>query len=220
LLTEELPARAGENKYLKIVNTGTIGKYVSRWGQREIVYLGNRYTHPVVNKNNFLAAFGNSYGKKAIKKKLIVKGLNLLDACLDLEGNTIPGKTTLLIASDDQLALKLLLAIINSSVAFFYIKEKYVSSSYNGGTTFTKEMINDFPIPAISAADRTEIVSVVDSILVAKQHGVHPDAATLEREIDRLVFALYDLTPDESDLVARATTRRSTRLEAVTEEVQ
>lgn len=42
--------------------------------------------------------------------------------------------------------------------------------------------------------------------------------ATLERKIDRLVFALYDLTPDESEVVERATIRRSTRLDAVTEE--
>jgi hypothetical protein len=217
---EELPDSAGKSKYMKIVNTGTIGKYVSRWGEREMVYLGNRYRRPVVNKEDFLANFGNSYGKKAIKKKLIVKGLNLLDACLDVDGDTIPGKTTLLIASDDQVALKLLLAIINSSIAFFYIKEKYVSSSYNGGTTFTKEMINSFPIPTISLADRTKIVCAVDSILVAKRDGLHPDVAPLEREIDGLIFALYGLLPDERAIVERATTRRSTKLEAVMEETR
>lgn len=76
---------------------------------------------------------------------LIVKGLNLLDACLDADGTTIPAKTTLLITSPSLEDLKFLPSIINSSVAFFYLKERYPASSYNQGTTFTKEMINDLP---------------------------------------------------------------------------
>jgi hypothetical protein len=81
-------------------------------------------------------------------------------------------------------------------------------------------MINSFPIPTISLADRTKIVSAVDSILVAKHDALHPDLATLEREIDGLIFALYGLLPDDRALVERATTRRSTKLEAVMEETQ
>jgi hypothetical protein len=217
---EEASGDTSPEGYLRIVNTGTIGKYVSKWGQRELVYLGARYLYPIVNAKRFHAAFPNSYGQKSVRKKIILKGLNLLDACLDSDGTVIPGIPTLLISSEHVETLKLVLALVNSSVAFFYIKEKYVSSSYNGGTTFTKEMINDLPIPAISLADRTKIVSAVDRVLVAKRDGVHSDVAMLEREIDGLVFALYRLSPGDRDLVERATTRRSTRLEAITEEVQ
>jgi len=198
---EEEPKDAKQSDYLRIINTGTIGKFVSKWGRREMVYLGDRYSRPVVNKKQFLAAFRNSYGQKATKPKLIVKGLNLLDGCLDSEGTTIPGKTTLLITSSNLETLKLVAAILNSSVPFFYLKEKYPASSYNQGTTFTKEMFNDLPIPEIKANDRAKLVSSVDKIVAVKQRDAEADTSALEREIDRLVYELYELTPEEIAIV-------------------
>jgi len=201
---QEEPKNANDRDYLRMINTGTIGKFVSKWGHREMVYLGDRYSRPVVHKKKFLAAFRNTYGQKAIKRKLIVKGLNLLDACLDSEGTIIPGKTTLLITARSVETLKLLAAILNSSVPFFYLKEKYPASSYNQGTTFTKEMINDLPIPEINPYDRQRLVSGVDRILAAKQRDVGADVSALEREINDLLYALYRLTPEEIKIVDEA----------------
>jgi hypothetical protein len=86
-------------------------------------------------------------------------------------------------------------------VPFFYLKEKYPASSYNQGTTFTKEMINDLPIPAIKPHDRTRLISKVDRILTAKQHDAEADTSTLERDIDELLYALYGLTDEERAIV-------------------
>jgi Eco57I restriction-modification methylase len=204
---EEEPKNAERNEYLRIINTGTIGKYVSRWGHREMVYLGHKYARPVVDKKKFHVAFQNSYGKKAVKPKLILKGLNLLDACLDAEGTIIPGKTTLLITSDSLENLKLLLSIVNSTVAFFYIKERYPASSYNQGTTFTKDMINDLPMPEVRSDNRCKLVSIVDRILAAKRRDLGADITELEREIAKYVFKFYDLTPDEIKLVEESVGR-------------
>jgi type I restriction-modification system DNA methylase subunit len=203
-LIEEEPKHAKPAEYLRMINTGTIGKYVSKWGLREMVYLGDKYVRPVVNKKEFLRSFKNSYGRKAVKPKLIVKGLNLLDACLDSEGNTIPGKTTLMITTDHADDLKLLLAIVNSSIVFFYLKEKYPASSYNQGTTFTKLMINDMPIPEIASADRVKLVTFVDQILSAKRDNPAADATAWEHEIDHLVYKLYELTDGEIAIVESA----------------
>ena len=198
---EEEPEDATQSEYLRIINTGTIGKFVSKWGRREMVYLGDKYLRPVVHKKRFLAAFPNSYGKKAIKPKLIFKGLNLLDGCLDLEGTTIPGKTTLLVTSSKMETLKFIAAILNSSLAVFYLKERYPASSYNLGTTFTKAMINGFPIPEFRANDRAALVSCVDRSCVAKRRDAKADTSGIEREIDQLVYANYGLTEKEIDLV-------------------
>lgn len=200
-LIEEEPKGARQDVYLRIINTGTIGKYVSKWGQREMVYLGNKYSRPVVNRKQFLELFTNSYGRKSVRKKVILKGLNLLDACLDADGNIIPGIPTLLIASDHLETLKLLLAIVNSSVTFFYLKEKYPASSYNQGTTFTKKMLNDLPIPEITSHDRGKLVSTVDRILSVKRRDPTADTTALEAEIDQLVYELYGLTDEEIAIV-------------------
>jgi hypothetical protein len=190
-----------QGDYFRIINTGTIGRYVSKWGQREMVYLGSRFTRPVVNRARFLKAFQNSYGKKAVKPKLVVKGLNLLDACLDEQGCVIPGKTTLIVCSESLDNLKGLLCIVNSSIASFYLKEKYPASSYNQGTTFTKEMINDLPVPQLSRNDWRQLISCADKIIRMKQANPSADTATAENEVDQLVYQFYDLTSEEIAVV-------------------
>jgi hypothetical protein len=200
-LIEEETRNTRDGGYLRVINTGTIGKYLPKWGLRQMVYLGSRYTRPVVRKSSFLQSFPNTYGKKAVKPKLIIKGLNLLDACLDPDGSTIPGKTTLMITCDQPEGLKLVLGILNSPLAFFYVKQKYPASSYNQGTTFTKEMINDLPVPEIATSDRAKLVSLVDRIIAATQRNAGEEIAALQRDIDRLVYVLYGLTKEEIAIV-------------------
>ena len=60
------PTDYREETQLKIINTGTIGRYLSRWDTAEMKYLKDKYSCPVVNKNQFLAAFPNSYSRKKI----------------------------------------------------------------------------------------------------------------------------------------------------------
>jgi len=216
-IQEGARAMAGKN-HLRIINTGTVGKYVPKWGSRDMVYLGSKFTRPVVERTRFLTAFQNSYGKKAVKPKIILKGLNLLDACLDADGTIIPGKTTLIVTCADLVTLKLLLAIINSSLAFFYVKEKYPASSYNQGITFTKEMINDLPVPEIESKDKDSLVALVDKILAAQGGTGIPACASTEsqtrmsvsqweREIDERVYRLYGLTPEEIKIVEESVKR-------------
>ena len=188
------------NKQLKIINTGTIGKYISKWGHKEMTYLKDKYLCPVTNKKDFLDSFQKSYGQKSIRPKLIVKGLTLLDGCLDFEGNIIPGKSTLVIASDNLKKLKFISAVLNSKLAIFYIKEKYPSSSYNQGVNFTKDMINNLPVPQISQKEQKPFIDLVDKILAAKKKDPKKDTSKLEDKIDRMVYKLYDLTKEESRL--------------------
>jgi hypothetical protein len=85
-----------------------------------------------------------------------------------------------------------------------YLLIEYPASSYNQGTTFTKDMINDLPIPEMKPNERAKLISCVDRIIVAKQRDAEADASALESEIDRLVYALYDLTSQEIQIVEGA----------------
>jgi type II restriction/modification system DNA methylase subunit YeeA len=87
---------------------------------------------------------------------------------------------------------------------FFYLKEKYLASSYNQGTTFTKEMLNGFPVPKITLENQGKIISIVDQILSAKRKVPGVDTMKWEREIDQLVYQLYGLTEDEIKIVEGA----------------
>jgi len=189
--------------FLKVINTGTIGKYSSKWGKGEMTYLGNKYVFPVVNKNEFIKTFNDTYKKRVFSPKIVIKGLTLLEACIDLEGLIIPGKSTLVVNAKDIPTLKLLLAIINSKLASFYLKEKYPSYTYNQGINFTKDMINSMPFPKISNEQQKLLIALVDQILSAKKQNPEADTSQLEKEIDRLVYELYDLTDEEIKIIER-----------------
>lgn len=188
-------------KHLKIINTGTIGKYVEKWGLKPMTYLKDKYQYPVVDKDSFLSTFPNSYGKKSVKQKIIIKGLNLLDSCIDSDGVTIPGKTTLVITSESLIDLKLILGLLNSKLPLFYIKQKYPASSYNQGTTFTKDMINNLPLPNIEPSVKEDIVNLVDSLINTKQKNPETDTTETEEELNDLILGLYGLTDDEKELI-------------------
>ena len=185
--------------YYKLVNTGTIEKYRNKWAEREISY-GGKYSFPVVEKKKFETILGKSYTKRAGSRKIIIKGLNLLDGCLDSEANIIPGKSTIVICNEDLELLKFLLGFINSKLPIFYIKRKYASSSYCGGITFTKDMINNLPLFA-TTSQQQKIVILVDRILAAKKSDPQADTSALEHEIDRLVYQLYGLTEEEIAII-------------------
>lgn len=181
-------------KDLRLVNTGTIDKFSNRWGIKEITYLGAKYMNPIVDKKEFCCNFGKAYVRKALSKKLIFKGLNLLDGFIDFKGEYIPGKSTLVICSDNIDDLKFLCGLLNSKLAIFYIKSKYASSSYCGGITFSKDMINNFPIP-LMLEFKDKIISIVDKILYM---GYSSD---LNNELNESVYLAYGISLSEINII-------------------
>ena len=185
------------SKEFKLVNTGTIDKFSNRWGIKDITYLGAKYMNPVVDKKEFCESFGKAYIRKALSKKLIFKGLNLLDGFIDLNGNYIPGKSTLVICTDNIYDLKFLCGLLNSKLSIFYIKSKYASSSYCGGITFSKDMINNFPISSNSTF-KNKIISIVDEIM---EVGYSTD---LYRTLNETVYSSYNLSMEEIIIIEQS----------------
>ena len=59
---------------------------------------------------------------------------------------------------------------------------------------FTVEAI---PIPKVNAEKQRSFIGLVDKILAIKESDPAADTSEQEKEIDRLVYALYDLTEQE-----------------------
>lgn len=182
-----------------VANTGTLGKYVSRWGTKPMTYLKSKYLRPVVDRGLFAKNFTNTYKTKSDAKKIVVKGLTLLDATLDLRGEMIPGKTTLVLMSDNEDTLKYACALLNCPLSIFFIKAKYGSASYNGGISFTKEMLNSIPIPNHSGSEK--IVELVDKVVELKSQDLNADTLNLEKQINACLYENYGLSGDEVAMV-------------------
>lgn len=135
------------NSEFKLINTGTIDKYSSLWGFQEIKYLGKQLLYPVVSKNEFEQNFSNRY-EKLNKPKIIITGIRYFEAIIDAKNEYLPAKSTVAITGDLN-TLYYLIAVLNSSVVNYYIRENYYSSSMGGGINFTPDLVRTLPIPSI-----------------------------------------------------------------------
>ncbi|HEX2914539.1 MAG TPA: N-6 DNA methylase [Chloroflexia bacterium] len=126
----------------------------------------------------------------------------------------------IILNKDCELSYEFLLGLLNSKLLDYYLKQ--VSSRFRGGYyAYNKQYIEQLPIHTINfndPADRKrhdELVKLVEKMLeLQKQLGSarmpqeearlkHLIAAT-DREIDRQVYALYDLTEAEIALIEQA----------------
>ncbi|MCI6080054.1 MAG: Eco57I restriction-modification methylase domain-containing protein [Prevotella sp.] len=99
---------------------------------------------------------------------------------------------------------KSLMAILNSSLMWFFIKNTgYVLRG--GYYTYTTNYVKPFPMPSDEAIIAIEpvLIPLVDKVLLAKKNNPKADTSTEEREIDNIVFDLYGLTEEERNEIIK-----------------
>ena len=104
----------------------------------------------------------------------------------------------ILSTKDEKYDLSYILALINSKVMYFY----YQFLNPEKGEVLAevkKENVEKLPIKVISLSAQQPFISLVEKILEGKKTGA--DTSAWEEEIDKMVYALYDLTPEEIGIV-------------------
>lgn len=91
-----------------------------------------------------------------------------------------------------------LLAILNSKVGSFYIKSFGVSRS-GGYVEFKPMFVEQLPIPDISSQSQFPFITIVEKILFLKKKN--QDTTSLEKEIDVMVYKLYELSYEEVKII-------------------
>ena len=96
-----------------------------------------------------------------------------------------------------------LLGLLNSKAVFwFYTK---TSTQIRGGfVRFIAQYVSQIPIPSIKPEQKVLIGKIVNQILDTKRTDPNADVSKLENEIDQIVYLLYDLTPEDIDIVEGA----------------
>lgn len=181
------------NVFLKLLNTGTIDKYTSRWHKKTFVYLHGKYAFPCIAREDVQKLFPPSLTRALSGAKLIVKGLNRLDATCDLSDAYLPSITTLVVHAQNDDSLKIVAAILNASITRDYMKSKFMSNSWNGAIRFTPAMILDIPVPPLETRSLQSnamqaIIRAVDALL---QTDDPENQAHLQQQLDACVSRLY-----------------------------
>ena len=97
-------------------------------------------------------------------------------------------------------SLKYLCAVLNSTLITWLIRNTAVTTGM-GLTQWDKFVVEKVAIPKIVVSDQGPFAHLVESILLAKANSQSADTIRLENKIDRLVYELYKLSPQEVDLV-------------------
>ena len=104
------------------------------------------------------------------------------------------------IMTSDTLPVRDLLGFLNSKVLHHYFG--YIGVMTAGGAyTLKAATIEAMPIPAATTEQQAEIVALVDKILSAKRSDTQADTSETEKQIDTIVYNLFDLTPEEIELI-------------------
>ncbi|MBU1754517.1 Eco57I restriction-modification methylase domain-containing protein [bacterium] len=95
--------------------------------------------------------------------------------------------------------LKYVIALLNSKLYYLWF---YHRGKRKGETLeLYQKPLSEIPIKKISKSEQQPFIHLVNQILSLKKSDPNTDTSALEAEIDRLVYALYDLTEEEIAIV-------------------
>ena len=99
--------------------------------------------------------------------------------------------------------LKYLLALFNSHLLNFIYH--FISQESGKSQAQVKiSVVNRLPIVIPAEEQQRLVIALVDEILSAKDSKPDGDTTELENKIDQIVYSLYNLTPEEIDIVENA----------------
>jgi hypothetical protein len=195
-----LEQEKAKGAFMKFVNTGIIEPYYTLWGIKPTTYLKKKYDRPVISKSQMEKKFPRRFIQSK-DQKIIISGIRHFECFLDEEGKWVAGKSTVILRNFKNKSLKYLLGILNSKITKFFLRECYGGLSMDGGINFSPSNVSQIPIAKANAMQTESIEKLVDRILTAKRADPAADVSAWEREIDRLVYALYGLTEEEIAIV-------------------
>lgn len=165
--------------------------------------------------------------RKIVSQNIVAHVLNPYDhiiimASLDTEGTLSLDTVMNTVLTSEQFAYEYILALLNSQFAswfyYWFVYNRAVRTMH-----FDKYYLGKLPIKKIDLASQQPFITLVNQILAAKQHppssplgkggnrvdgtpidkrrNREVDTSVLERQIDEMVYKLYDLTQEEIAIV-------------------
>ena len=180
----------------KLINSGTIDRYVSKWGSKRTTYIKGRYLHPVIANKSLASINNNRYEQSSMRKIIVANMTTVLEAFLDTDAEYLAGKSTV-IGTGNYQNLQFLTGLLNSNLISIWYRSVHHSTKMSGeALSVTADRLNAIPIPNVTPDERQPIITLVRKIISLKKKDPDADTSKLEREIDTLVCTLYGLAEE------------------------
>lgn len=180
-------------KFYKLLDGRNINKYSIAWDGVYLDYDVDRI-HSCKKKDIFLS------GEKLLFRRVSSSLIFTYD------NSSFFALNTLVVVNKKpscKLNIKYILAVMNSKLMNYLYKSKFKSTK----TVFSEiqaRSVGEMPIILIPTIEQDKFVTIVDKILALKKADVNIECGDLLLQIDKLVFSLYELTPDEIAVVEGA----------------
>jgi len=99
------------------------------------------------------------------------------------------------------ISLKYIIALLNSCLMSYYFKINTAKAVRQMFPKIILEDLRKFPIKVAPIEKQRDFISLVDQILKAKKKNSDVDTSELEKQVDELVYRLYELTEDEIKII-------------------
>ncbi|MCW1912650.1 Eco57I restriction-modification methylase domain-containing protein [Luteolibacter sp. GHJ8] len=151
--------------------------------------------------NNPKASYLNCFAGK----KIVMPAIERRTAFVVDHGHYSNDKTNICVADD----CEFLCAVLNSSTTWWVITQT-AATKQNGYYEFKPLYIKPIPIPPASAGEKARLVELGEACVVATAKKDPASLVILEREINQIVYRLFDLTPQEIRLIEGEAAHQST----------
>lgn len=157
----------------------------------------NRSKHKFIKYGKWLAEPRDI--RYFINQKVVIREIvnPRVYACYIEDECVIKNTAAVLIQKSKDYDLMFLLGLLNSLFFSFYISTQSPKSNNKSFPSITSALIKKFKIPTSKENIRIRISSFARDITKFKQANPQSDTTALERQIDELVYKLYDLSYEE-----------------------
>lgn len=180
-----------DTTYIKYLDGQDVCRYSLAWGGQYLKY-GDNLAAPRKDFRLYST-------KRILVRQIPAKPPYCIHACL-VEETILNDRNSMNVINIRE-SPECVLGILNSQLMSFWFIHKFGKMQRKTFPQFKVNELADFLLPKNRAERSDEIAKLVAEILAAKKRDPVADTAALEREIDQLVYKLYDLTPEEIKLV-------------------
>lgn len=168
--------------------------------------MGNFYNTAFIGENNFIA---DSKWKFWNNPKIIIAGMTKVIESVYSSEPVALGVGIYGIYDFAGLEPKCLNGLLNSKYMTFYFRQKFKDKHLAGGYLgINKSTIEELPLVDIDKTEQIKISEIVDKILAITKSSDYlenpakkEEVKEYEKQIDQMVYSLYDLTPAEIAIV-------------------
>lgn len=194
---------------------------LSKTGFRsDVININNKKSVYFLESSDIYRYYVNDFGKKFLKriddyfsqeKRWIFESQDIIFMtrmtnqirCVVVPLGVYGGKVNIL--HDFRIDRFLILGILNSKLMTYFYKKKFFSTHMQGGAFgFDTLSVETLPIPQITKSNQPTAHKITDGakqILTLKEKDPKANTQKLEKEIDALVYQLYNLTDEEIKII-------------------